>query len=1238
MKKRLSTIQRMVAVALVLCAGLLTGWAANTKQTVNEVTETVTLDNDVDYIITSDTPFGTNGVVNITNTYHAVLILKTVKPSAALRLLASHVQIGGEKAVNNTNCQVKMYNRGCIILPYGNSVKPLTVYSEPDFGGESCNDFGLESDGGFMNTLSDKKLNNRIRSFKLKRGYMVTFANKAKGRGYSRCFIAADADLEVSSMPAVLDRSISSYRVFKWYDAGKPQLAAAGGDNSACSALKVTSTYSWNAGTSMLPDVECVSHQIYSGYPSASGCGSVTYTCHMKTSNEPRNTSDDHPEDLKAILNNWESLMATGLRLCTPSSWDGSDYWNATGFLKEFLDSIDARGWRCDIIDLHCYWPENNFGNIKNWANAFKRPVWVSEWCWGASWNQDGAFANGVTESQNAAALKRICNNMNSMDCVERYFFWNGERDPSKVYKNGKLTKAGEMYAELDGGLAYTGKTNYVPKVPPMSAPSGLAVNYDNATHSATLTWHEYNGELNQGIYLERRDTETADWVTIADIPMEESEADYTYQDTGAVNGCYYRVRVVDANGKTRTSKTVMAASNVLSAGDVVMINGVAKYIGGNVIVNGDFDLGTTGWTNGEGKPIGQPYFQVVPVGGSGGGSYLQCYGNASLGNEKSLKTVFDVKAQSDYYFSGASCNTASVMNQLNLSEDGVTSGTTVAFLQNTESKWNTKFATFNTDGYQKAIIAFQQLGAKTQFDQLLLCQLFDTKAAAVADGVEKARLKAAAFKTYNTALPALNTELDQVLTATTGTDEQALTTISQAVATAIQACGAKVRLDSLLTVARAAADLRLPGYKALETAMEKGSKATTAAAILAALQELGTQMDDYLPMTDTEGNVAQPLFLSSTGWTVKCGTYLGGNQRTSTKDGVSYWNAWWSGVDASEGTAKTMAVKQDVKGLGHGVYVLTCQASTDHYCLTDQHAFMTVGDSTVVSPVLTADYFDLPSVSTEERWQTLATLPVYVADNATVTIGFIGSKQGAVDNAWRELGKSSSTGDKREGSWGATKFVLRHHPLYKRTVVPGQWGSICLPYAMKGGEGVRLYEIAGLNTTFDQLYLREVSEMEAGKPCMFKSDQAEAMFLESGTAVKSAVAGEGNLRGYFNTTGRVREDYYQLTNGEWVKVDGSNRPEIEAFSGVMRPITDSYSSPLPVYASWTGPTVPIKGMSDDERAIESTVGVVQSVTVGSQTPSGIYTLDGRRMTDHPLRRGIYIKVENGRARKQVVK
>ena len=397
----------IILICLPLCI-----MAANRKTTVATVTTQVDITDEVDFQITNTTPFSDEGLVNIVNTEHAVVILTTVKPSVAISKWLSRVQINGTAAVNNGNCQVKLWDKGCIIFPYGNSFKPLTVFAEQQYQGDSCKNYGTENSGGYMNTLSAAKLNNRIRSFKLKRGYMVTFSTLPKGRGYSRCFIAADKDLEVPTLPAVLDQKISSYRIFKWYDTGKPQLAAAGGNNDACSALNVTSTYTWGTTSNMSPDVENVPHHIYENYPSPSALGACTTSPHMKTNNEPMNPADDpknQTEDVDAVLANWEDLMATGMRLCSPSSWDGSDYTNGTGYIKRFIDSIDARGWRCDIIDLHCYWPESNFSTISNWTSSTGRPVWISEWVWGASWNSNGAFASGVTESQNAAALRRIC-------------------------------------------------------------------------------------------------------------------------------------------------------------------------------------------------------------------------------------------------------------------------------------------------------------------------------------------------------------------------------------------------------------------------------------------------------------------------------------------------------------------------------------------------------------------------------------------------------------------------------------------------------------------------------------------------------------------------------------------------------------------------------------------------------------------------------------------------------------
>ena len=89
---------------------------------------------DVDFHISSSTPFTTTGSIDITNTDHAVVIFDCLKPSVALKQLG-YITINGQKAVNNRNCQVKMYNVGAIIMPYASDIKPLTVFSEDNFNG-----------------------------------------------------------------------------------------------------------------------------------------------------------------------------------------------------------------------------------------------------------------------------------------------------------------------------------------------------------------------------------------------------------------------------------------------------------------------------------------------------------------------------------------------------------------------------------------------------------------------------------------------------------------------------------------------------------------------------------------------------------------------------------------------------------------------------------------------------------------------------------------------------------------------------------------------------------------------------------------------------------------------------------------------------------------------------------------------------------------------------------------------
>lgn len=549
----------------LLAAASLVARATNEKNTVAQVSDEVKLDQSIDYVVTGTEPFATAGSVNIENREHAVLILAGVKPSAVLKNWMGHIRIGNEPAKDGENCQVKMYGRGTIVLPYDKDLRPLTCYDGQNFRGDACDDYAEGHSGGFMKNIDEAHLNNRIRSFKLKRGYMVTFAIGQGGWGYSRCFIADQEDLEVATLPGILDKRISSYRIFKWYNAHK---AGIGDCNDA--AITEGLNLSWcyrmwpdPQGFSKLPDTEYVPHHYKESYPDPAWLGQADFSCHMKTNNEPRNQADEEPTDLEHILANWQALMRTGMRLCSPSSWDGSDPWNVgTGFIKTFLDSIDARGWRCDIVDAHCYWPEGNFQHLEGqWYPKMKRPIWISEWVWGASWNNNGAFVQGVTEKDNAEAIKRICGWLNQAKCVERYAYWNSERDPSRLVRNdGKVTETGEFYATMDVGQGYDASMQFIPTGTRIEPLGKITIKHDRNKGTATLTWEDPNWDALNDISVQCMAPGTSRYATLGHVvPKDKNSAgnaSYTYTTETSEPGAYkFRIRATAYNGNTLNSE-----------------------------------------------------------------------------------------------------------------------------------------------------------------------------------------------------------------------------------------------------------------------------------------------------------------------------------------------------------------------------------------------------------------------------------------------------------------------------------------------------------------------------------------------------------------------------------------------------------------------------------------------------------------------------------------------------------
>ena len=550
---------RLKLLALTLFAVLcLSANAANEKKEVGQVTDAVQLTTDVDYIITGTTPFATAGSVDIVNTEHAVLIFSNIRPSKVLTGFMDYIYINGEKAVDGENCQVKMYNKGTIIFPYAKNIAPLTCYTEQNFEGDVCTNYSEGHSGGFMKTLNTSTLNNKIRSFKLKRGYMVTFAVGQGGWGYSRCFIADQEDLEVNTLPTILDKKISSYRIFKWFNARKAGIGDSN-DRDAISKMNLSWCYRmWPdpQGLNYLPDAEYIPHHYKESWPGAAELGSKDFSCHMKTNNEPGNPADEEPCSVDDILANWQGLMRTGMRLLSPSSHDGS-LWH----LDQFIDSIDARGWRCDILDIHCYWASgfdnNNMVNFSN-NHGHGRPIWISEWIWGASWNKNGCFGNGVTDATILSQTTSILNSLNNSAIVERYAYWNSE-SKGKIYNNGNVTELGKAYGNTDDGMGYNAKYEYIPKGTRIEPLGKLSSTYNRNKATVALEWSDPNGDIMSDIEIRCKLPESTAYTTIATVEAKDKTSaggvSYSYTATVDEPGTYvFQIREKGYDNKYYTT------------------------------------------------------------------------------------------------------------------------------------------------------------------------------------------------------------------------------------------------------------------------------------------------------------------------------------------------------------------------------------------------------------------------------------------------------------------------------------------------------------------------------------------------------------------------------------------------------------------------------------------------------------------------------------------------------------
>lgn len=347
------------------------------------------------------------------------------------------------------------YQQGAVVRISPEGFRPLEVFSQSGFEG-SVAKVGIDTI--YAAGTIPGGLNNAIRSFKLKRGYMATLAVNGNGTGKSQVFIAADKDLELTDLPLSLSGEVSFIRVLPWNWVTKKGTGGLIQGNP----LDAGWFYNWGLGELSKGNHEYV--------PMAWGAGGTApnnirllidkpATTHLLGFNESDNCEDQSGQfnnlcDPATAVAYYERLMQTGYRLGTPAPREnGPSTW-----LREFARIAKERDVRFDFLALHWYdWgsspanspnanPQEVFNRFKAYLqrvhDEYQLPIWITEF------NANPNRENSV----NAAFLELALPFLDTLSYVERYAYF----EPNPAY--GSNTVAPSNYFDASGAITNIGE------------------------------------------------------------------------------------------------------------------------------------------------------------------------------------------------------------------------------------------------------------------------------------------------------------------------------------------------------------------------------------------------------------------------------------------------------------------------------------------------------------------------------------------------------------------------------------------------------------------------------------------------------------------------------------------------------------------------------------------------------------------------------------------------------------
>jgi hypothetical protein len=366
--------------------------------------------------------------VNFTSGIGWIRTLNTTARTISISNLGQ-IKVNGVNSVYKTNLRLDNYYRlGCVIRSNEASTAPLTVYDGINLQETSASIT--------VNTIHSGEsiangMNNKIESFVLKKGFMVTIADESDGTGSSKNFIASESDLIINSLPKVLLNSISFIRILPWNWVTKK------GVNDV-SDINMNSSwrYQWNHTES--------SSLFWEFAPMSWGHGTTTdsgIAGFIAKYGSPYIMSFNEPDDCDAQSGQYgfpgspklcnvdeavklhKNFMKTGMRIVSPGGREEAPF----GWLKEFHQKATAQNIRIDVIAVHWYdWGSNPTVNTSPTAqqvfDRFKAyltrvhdyyglPIWITEF------NANPARSQAINAGFLALALPYL----ESLDYIERY-------------------------------------------------------------------------------------------------------------------------------------------------------------------------------------------------------------------------------------------------------------------------------------------------------------------------------------------------------------------------------------------------------------------------------------------------------------------------------------------------------------------------------------------------------------------------------------------------------------------------------------------------------------------------------------------------------------------------------------------------------------------------------------------------------------------------------------------------